>query len=181
MTRQPSLAMRAFLFASIPMVLTLVLSFIVVRKAVEDRIKDQLRTSLQETETIVSRRATESAGQISRAISTLTENASLKAGVALLQENRDARLQDQAHETLARQLGQIGTSLGFDLMLFEDSSDQVVVGTVGPQQSRLELKTDPVEFVAPSGADERKSVRRRIGSDKPRQRKPWNTDSRPYV
>jgi putative nucleotidyltransferase with HDIG domain len=150
MTRQPSLAMRAFLFASIPMVLTLVLSFIVVRKAVEDRIKDQLRTSLQETETIVSRRATESAGQISRAISTLTENASLKAGVALLQENRDARLQDQAHETLARQLGQIGTSLGFDLMLFEDSTDQVVVGTVGPQQSRLELKTDPVEFVAPS-------------------------------
>lgn len=150
MTRQPSLAMRAFLFASIPMVLTLVLSFVAVHKAVEDRIKDQLRASLHETEAVVSGRATESSRQIYRAISTLTENASLKAGIALLQENRDARLQAEAHETLARQLGHIGTSLDFDLMLFSNSSDQVVVGTAGPQQSRLELKTDPVEFVAPS-------------------------------
>jgi len=142
--------MRAFLFAAIPMVLTLILSFVAVRKAVENRIKDQLRTSLQESEAVASRRATESAGQIHRAISTLTENASLKAGVALLHENRDARLQDEAYETLARQLGQIGTSLGFDLMLFENSSERVVVGTLGPQQARLELKTDPVEFVAPS-------------------------------
>src|SRR6187397_3157363 len=101
MTRQPSLAMRAFLFAAIPMVLTLILSFVAVRKAVENRIKDQLRTSLQESEAVASRRATESAGQIHRAISTLTENASLKAGVALLHENRDARLQDEAYETLA--------------------------------------------------------------------------------
>jgi putative nucleotidyltransferase with HDIG domain len=150
MTRQPSLAMRAFLFASIPMVLTLILSFVAVRKAVEDRIKDQLRTSLHETEAAASRRTAESAGQIYRAISTLTENASLKAGVALLQENRDAQFQSEAHETLARQLGQIGTSLGFDLMLFENPSDQVLIGTVGPQQSRLELRNEPVEFVAPS-------------------------------
>jgi putative nucleotidyltransferase with HDIG domain len=150
MMRQPSLAMRAFLFASIPMVLTLVLSFVAVHKAIEDRMRDQLRASLHETEAVVSGRTTESSRQIYRAISTLTENASLKAGIALLQENRDARLQNEAHETLARQLGHIGASLGFDLMLFSNSSDQVVVGTAGPQQARLELKTDPVEFVAPS-------------------------------
>ena len=55
MTRQISLEMRAFLFAFIPMALTLVLSFFVIGRAVESRIKDRLRTSLQETETLISR------------------------------------------------------------------------------------------------------------------------------
>jgi putative nucleotidyltransferase with HDIG domain len=142
--------MRAFLFAFIPMVLTLMLSFFVVQKAVEVRIKDRLRASLHETETMMSRREAEHSQQILRALATLTENPSLKAGISLMQENRDGRLTEEVQETLARQLGDIGTSLGFDLMLFENSLDKPVVGIAGPQQSRLDLKSNAVEFLAPS-------------------------------
>ena len=150
MSRQPSLAMRAFLFAFIPMVLTLLLSFVVVHKAVEGRIKDRLRASLHETEMLISRREAEHSQQILRALSTLTENASLKAGITLLQENRDGRLQGEVQETLARQLGEMSESLGFDLMLLENPLDQPVVGIAGPQRSRVELQPGTTEFLAPS-------------------------------
>ena len=135
MTRQPSLEMRAFLFAFIPMALTLVLSFFVIGRAVEYRIKDRLRASLQETESLISRRESASSAQVYRALSAVSENPSLKAGIGLLRENRDLRFQEEARETLARQLERMGNSLGFELLLFEDSSDQPVIGLVGPQRS----------------------------------------------
>ena len=149
MTRQPSLAMRAFLFAFVPMVLTLLLCFIVVQKAVEGRIKDRLRASLHETETRISRRDAEHSQQTLRTLYTLTENPSLKAGITLLQQNRDSRLHEQVQETLERQLNEMGNSLGFDLMLLEDSANQPLVGTAGPQRSRVDLKAAAVEFIAP--------------------------------
>ena len=37
-----------------------------------------------------------------------------------------------------------------NLLLFEDSSDQPVIGIVGPQQSRLTPESEPVEVLAPS-------------------------------
>jgi putative nucleotidyltransferase with HDIG domain len=140
--------MRAFFFAFVPIVLTLLLCFIVVQKAVEVRIKDRLRASLHETETRISRQDAEHSQQILRTLYTLTENPSLKAGIALLQENRDPRVQEQVQETLERQLSEMGKSLGFDLMLLENSSNQPLVGTAGPQRSSLDLKTAAAEFLA---------------------------------
>jgi hypothetical protein len=150
MTRQLSMEMRAFLFAFVPMALTLVLSFFVIGRAVESRIKDRLRASLQETETLISRRESASSAQVYRALSAVSENPSLKAGIGLLRENRDPRFQEEARETLARQLERMGNSLGFELLLFEDSSDQPVIGIVGPQRSRLKPESEPVEVLAPS-------------------------------
>lgn len=150
MTRQLSLAMRAFLFAFIPMALTLVLCFVVVGHAVETRIKDRLRSSLQETETLISRREYAHSAQIYQTISALAENPSLKAGIGLLRESRDVKFQEQARETLAQQLDRTGRSLGFDLMLFEDPSDQPVVGIAGPDRSRLALSSDRIEMLSPS-------------------------------
>ena len=150
MTRQISLEMRAFLFAFIPMALTLVLSFFVVGRAVESRITDRLRASLQETETLISRRESASSAQVYRALAAVSENPSLKAGIGLLRENRDPRFQEEARETLARQLERMGNSLGFEFLLFEDSSDQPVIGVVGPQRSRLTPESEPVEVLAPS-------------------------------
>ena len=150
MTRQLSLEMRAFLFAFVPMGLTLVLSFVVVSRAVESRIKDRLRASLQETEMLISRRESASSAQVYRSLSTLSENSSLKAGIGLLRENPEARFQEQARETLARQLERMGGSLGFELLLFEDSLDQPVIGIVGSQRSRFTPQSEPVEILAPS-------------------------------
>ena len=150
MTRQLSLEMRAFLFAFVPMGLTLVLSFVVVSRAVESRIKDRLRASLQETEMLISRRESASSAQVYRSLSTLSENSSLKAGIGLLRENGEPRFQEQARETLARQLERMGGSLGFELLLFEDSLDQPVIGIVGSQRSRFTPQSEPVEILAPS-------------------------------
>ena len=150
MTRQLSLEMRAFLFAFVPMGLTLVLSFVVVSRAVESRIKDRLRASLQETEMLISRRESASSAQVYRSLSSLSENSSLKAGIGLLRENGEPRFQEQARETLARQLERMGGSLGFELLLFEDSLDQPVIGIVGSQRSRFTPQSEPVEILAPS-------------------------------
>jgi len=150
MTRQLSLEMRAFLFAFVPMGLTLVGSFFVVSRAVETRIKDRLRASLQETEMLISRRESASSAQVYRSLSALSENSALKAGIGLLRENREPRFQEQARETLARQLERMGDSLGFELLLYEDSSDQPVVGVVGSQRSRFTPQSEPVEILAPS-------------------------------
>ena len=150
MTRQLSLEMRAFLFAFIPMALTLVLSFVVIGSAVESRIKDRLRASLQETEMLISRRESASSAQVYRSLSSLSENSSLKAGIGLLRENPEPRFQEQARETLARQLERMGGSLGFELLLFEDSLDQPVIGIVGSQRSRFTPQSEPVEILAPS-------------------------------
>ena len=150
MTRQLSLEMRAFLFAFVPMGVTLVLSFVVVSRAVESRIKDRLRASLQETEMLISRRESASSAQVYRSLSALSENSALKAGIGLLRENREPRFQEQARETLARQLERMGDSLGFELLLYEDSSDQPVVGVVGSQRSRFTPQSEPVEILAPS-------------------------------
>jgi putative nucleotidyltransferase with HDIG domain len=150
MTRQLSLEMRAFLFAFVPMGLTLVLSFVVVSHAVESRIKDRLRASLQETEMLISRRESASSAQVYRSLSALSENSSLKAGIGLLRENGEPKFQEQARETLARQLERMGDSLGFELLLFEDSSVQPVIGIVGSQRSRFTPQSEPVEVLAPS-------------------------------
>src|SRR5262245_58524307 len=120
MTRQVSLATRAFLFAAIPMALTLVVSFVFVSTAIEGKIKGRLRTSFQKTEAMATRREAEENQRTLRALSALTENSSLKAGIGLLRETRDATLQEQVHETLARQLAQFAETLDCDLLLLED-------------------------------------------------------------
>lgn len=149
MNRQFSLATRAFLFAFIPMVLTLIASFVLVSKAVDVRIKGRLREDLQKTEAMLSRREAEYAQRNLKALATLTENPSLKAGVGLLRENRTEALQEQVHETLANQLKAMGDSLDYDLLLLEDTLERPVVGVVGKARARLP-QSQPITFFAPS-------------------------------
>lgn len=149
MTRHLTLATRAFLFAFIPMVLTLVVSFVLVSKAVDVRIKDRLRENLQKTEAVLSRREADYTQRNLKVLATLTENPSLKAGIGLLRESRKD-LQEQAHETLANQLKAMGDSLDYDLLLLEDPSERPVVGVSGSKRTRLALESHPVTFIAPS-------------------------------
>src|SRR6185295_4295489 len=150
MTRQLSLATRAFLFAFIPMVLTLVLSFVLVSKIAEGRIRSRLRESLQKTEAVLSRSEADYSQRNLRTLSALTENPSLKAGIGLLRETREPHLQEQVHETLVGQLRQIGESLDYDLLLLQDSLEVPVAGVIGSQRTRLKLETDPVEHISAS-------------------------------
>jgi HD-GYP domain-containing protein (c-di-GMP phosphodiesterase class II) len=150
MNRQLSLATRAFLFAFFPMVLTLIVSFVAVSQAVEGRIKDRLRESLQKTELTMARREADYSRRSLGMLSALTENASLKAGIGLLKEIRDPRLQEQVHETLAGQLQEMGQSLDYDLLLLQNPLEKPVVAVVGRERMRLAVDPERVEFLAPS-------------------------------
>ncbi len=147
-----TLATRAFLFGSVPMVMTLVLSFIVVSQAVEGRIRRQLRESLQKTEAMLSRREAAYSQHNLRLLSILTENPSLKAGISLLREGWDGRLQEQVHATLVSQLMQMSESLDYELFVLNDPAGKPVAGIVGRQRTRMPLALDSqsVEVLAPS-------------------------------
>jgi HD-GYP domain-containing protein (c-di-GMP phosphodiesterase class II) len=134
------------------MVMTLVLSFIVVSQAVEGRIRGQLRESLQKTEAMLSRREAGYSQHNLRLLSILTENPSLKAGISLLRENWDGRLQEQVHATLVSQLMQMSESLDYELFVLNDPAGKPVAGIVGRQRTRapLDLDSQSVEVLAPS-------------------------------
>src|SRR5262249_38357697 len=148
MTRHFSLATRAFFFASVPMCITLVVSFILVNQVAERRIKSRLRDSLRTTEAVLSRNETEYNQRNLKTLSALTQNAALKAGVGLLRETGEPRLQEQVHETLLRQLQDIGDSLDCDLLLLRDPLDKPVVGVIGSKQSRVRLESSSVEYIS---------------------------------
>ena len=150
MTRQISFATRAFLFAFIPMVVTLVVSFVLVSKITDGRIKGRLRESIQKTEAVLSRSEADYNQRNLSTLSALAENPSLKAGVGLLRETGTPQLQEQVRETLAGQLRQIGGSLDYDLLMLQDARDVPVAGVIGKQRTRLKLESSPIETVASS-------------------------------
>ncbi|MBI1955159.1 MAG: HD-GYP domain-containing protein [Acidobacteria bacterium] len=150
MKQQPSLSTRAFLFAFVPMCLTLVASFFVINKTVEGRIKGRLRLSLQRTERILASRDAEYRQRSLLMLSALTENSSLKAVLGLLRESPDPKTHLQVHEILADQLRQLHKSLEYDVILLEDPTGKAVVGVIGANRVELGQGSDPVEFLAAS-------------------------------
>jgi HD domain-containing protein len=148
--RTPSLATRAFLFAFLPLVLALVGSFIAINKAVEKRIKGELHESLHRTDMTLSKWKGEYNQHRLRILSVLADSPSLKAGIGLLRETRDPDLQEQANETVAGQLAQMGESLDCDLLFIENESAKPIVGVIGPDRSRLRLPADSMDFIGPS-------------------------------
>ena len=150
MKRQLSLATRAFLFAFVPMCLTLAASFFIVSKAVEGRIKVRLRMSLQRTEKILAARDAEYRQRSLLVLSALTENSSLKAVIGLLRENPEPKAQAQAYEILADQLRQMNKMLEYDVILLENPAGKPVVGVIGASRADLGQGSESIEFLAAS-------------------------------
>lgn len=143
-----SFARRTFLFAFIPMVCTLIITFVAIEGAVEERIKDRLRDSLLKTEAVISQWEAEYTDNSQRALSAFAANTSLKYALALLRDNGALPLRSQAVETVALQLVDIGAALDFDLLLLEDAKGDSVVGLIGPERARLDLSSESVENIS---------------------------------
>ncbi|MBI4463550.1 MAG: HD-GYP domain-containing protein [Acidobacteria bacterium] len=150
MKRQPSLSTRAFFFAFVPMCLTLVASFFVINKAVEGRIKGRLRLSLQKTERMLAGRDAEYRQHTLSALTTVTENPSLKAVIGLLRESPDPKSQAQVYGILADQLQQMNKLLDYDVLLLEDPTGKPVVGVMGANRVELGQGSESIEFLAAS-------------------------------
>lgn len=143
-----SFARRTFLFAFIPMVCTLIITFVAIEGAVEDRIKERLRDSLLKTEAVISQWEAEYTDNSQRALTAFAANTSLKSGLALMRNFAAKPERDQAAETVAAQLVDIGAALDFDLLILEDAKGDSVVGLIGPARGRLDLSSETVENIS---------------------------------
>lgn len=112
-------ATRAFLWSFGPFVLLILGSFWNVQKLVQLSVRDGIRTSLRQTHESVTAVRTQSELQNIRFLRVAGENASLKAGLQLL--NAEAN-NDQARLTVEDQLREISDTLGVDLLLVSSPS-----------------------------------------------------------
>jgi len=150
MNRTPSLATRTFLFAFLPLVVALVGSFIAINKVVEKRIKAELRESLHRTELTLAKLKGEYNQHRLKILSLLADSPSLKAGIGLLRETHEPDFLEQANETVAGQLAQLGESLDYDLLFIENESAKPIVGVIGSDRSKFRLPAESVDFIGPS-------------------------------
>ncbi len=120
-------ATRTFLWSFIPFAVLLLASFWTIQKMVSLTVRDGLRTSLRQTHDSIARVRSKSELQNSRFLKILGENASLKAGIELLLQDRGSR---DARLTVEDQLREISQSLGFDFLLVSDTDGAALAGVM---------------------------------------------------
>src|SRR5258708_14511591 len=120
-------ATRTFLFSFVPFALLLMGSFWAIQKMVESTVRDGLRTSLRQTHDSIARVRSKSELQNSRFLRVIGENASLKAGLQLLLEERKSAA---ARLTVEGQLREMCQELGFDFLLVSDTDGAALAGGV---------------------------------------------------
>ncbi|HEY1239626.1 MAG TPA: HD domain-containing phosphohydrolase [Bryobacteraceae bacterium] len=107
-------ATRAFLWSFVPFVLLILGSFWNIQKLVQLSVRDGIRTSLRQTHESIASLRSKSELQNIRFLRVAGENASLKAGLQLL--NTEVN-NDQARLTVEDQLREISETLGVDFIL----------------------------------------------------------------
>src|SRR5579871_5955215 len=105
---------RAFLWSFGPFVLLMLGSFWNIQKLVQLSVRDGIRTSLRHTHESIAYVRSKSELQNSRFLRMVGENASLKAGLQLL--NTEAS-NPEARRTVEDQLREISQTLGVDFLL----------------------------------------------------------------
>lgn len=126
---QTSLSKRAFLFSVLPIALALIVSFWALNSVVKQRVKEGLRESLRKSEQMVVRANKDAATREGRFVSTLTENASLKAALGLLGEaQRSPEYAEQVRNTLEAQLRDVHGLVGYDLLAINNWNGRMLAG-----------------------------------------------------
>src|SRR5438270_8889068 len=106
-----SLTTRAFLFSFAPVCLVLFVSFIALSAANHERIKQQLRESLHDSDIQLNRASLEYSQRTTRMLPGLTDSAGLKAAVGLLAEaHGEPAARDQIRRTIEAQLRELQVS-----------------------------------------------------------------------
>lgn len=118
---------RTFLLCFIPFAILLTGSFWAVRKLVESTVKSGIRQSLRENELSIARLRSQADLQNSRFLSVAGENASLIAGLQLLQANPTNA---QARNTVEDQLRQLCEAMGFDVLSVSDPRGAFLAGVL---------------------------------------------------
>jgi signal transduction histidine kinase len=129
-----SLTARAFLFSFLPVCLVLAASFLILRAAVDQKIRRDLREQLESSDASLNRASTEYSRRTAQLVAALTESAGLKAAVGLLAEaGRDPAVRTQVRATIETQLRELHTLTAYDLLAISDWHGETVALVAFPE------------------------------------------------
>jgi signal transduction histidine kinase len=133
-SRRLSLTARAFLFSFLPVCLVLAASFLILRAAVDQKIRRDLREQLESSDALLNRASAEYSRRTAQLVAALTESAGLKAAVGLLAEaGRDPTVRSQVRTTIEAQLRELHTLTAYDLLAISDWHGQTVALVAFPE------------------------------------------------
>src|SRR5579863_6915141 len=120
-------ATRTLLLCFVPFAVLLMGSFQAIQKLVESTVKAGLRSSLRENQLTIARLRALAELQNNRFLRVAGENASLKAGMQLLQLNP---ANSEARKTVEDQLEQLCEEMGFDLLSVSDPDGKAITAAM---------------------------------------------------
>src|SRR5579862_1344393 len=125
-----SLSARTFLLSLLSMCGVLVAGFFVLNATIRRSIKEGLKENLQRAESQFDERDAEYNRRNTELLTTLSDNASLKAAIGLSQEQPDAVSRSQVRATIEDQLSEMSRGLDFKLLIVTDTQG-AVMATMG--------------------------------------------------
>ncbi len=128
-----SLTGRAFLFSFVPVCLVLAGTFIALSAAIHQRVREELRESLQASDSLLNRASVEYQRRTTGLLAKLTDSAGLKAAVGLIAEaHGDPSAGDQVRRTIEAQLDELQASSMYDFVAVSNVRGQTVAAVVFP-------------------------------------------------
>ncbi|MGH9405678.1 MAG: ATP-binding protein [Terriglobia bacterium] len=147
MKRALPLSTRTLVFSFLCMCGVLTAGFLALHAAIETRIKEGLVENLQETQQRLAEAQAEDDRHSTKLLATLSDNAGLKAAIALMREQSTPALRAQAERTIEDELRHVGAGLGYDLLMVIDTRGRIIAtagaGAVRVPGSPPLLKDDP--------------------------------------
>src|SRR5437868_5100656 len=129
-----SLTTRAFLLSFVPVSLVLLASFLAVTAGVQEKIKQNLRESLQASDSLLNRASFEYSRRTAPLVAALTESAGLKAAAGLwVEARREPSTAAQVRATIEAQLRELHAMSGYDLVAISDASGRTMAALQFPE------------------------------------------------
>jgi HD-GYP domain-containing protein (c-di-GMP phosphodiesterase class II) len=107
-------ATRTFLWSFVPLALLLMGAFLLLQRSIATPVRDELRISLRQTESLIARAQSRGESHNARYLKVIGDNAPLKAGFQLV---RTEPANPDARSTLEDQLRGLASTLGFDIIV----------------------------------------------------------------
>jgi signal transduction histidine kinase len=122
-----TLATRTFLLSFVPICLLLIGTFLAINSAIHERVRQDIRDGLYNSDQLLNRANAEFANENSALLTKLTDSAGLKASVGLLAEaKRDPSLERQVRATIEAQLREFQERSFYDYLAIVDLKDDTV-------------------------------------------------------
>ena len=131
-----TLATRTFLLSFVPICLLLICTFLAIGDAIHQRVRQDLRESLYNSDQLLNRANAEFSRENSALLAKLTDSAGLKASVGLLAEaKRDPSVEKQVRATIEGQLWELRSASPYDYLAISDLTGRNVAAVPESQMN----------------------------------------------